>query len=689
MAVNLSPVGGVAAQFFDNSGQVLTGGKIFTYLAGTTTPAVTYTTSAGNVPWSNPIILDAAGRVSGSGEIWLTDGILYKFILQDSNDVLIATYDNINGINSNFVAFTNRQEIQTATAGQTVFNLTTMQYQPATNSLTVFVDGVNQYGPGAQYAYIETDADTVTFINGLHVGALVKFTTSQLNSSGGVDASQVSYDPPFIGGVITNVEAKLAQYVSVIDFGAVGDGTTDDTAAIQAAIDASDLPFGKTIYFPPGQYKLTAALQIVKKVQLVAEPGSVQLTQHTANTSHIELGDGTLATRTNTLETVIKGLTFGAASTLSANSTGACLKCSYVALLGVYECRFFGANSGGQVLWNGIELDRVEDSRFLNIRSGEFVNNAVKTYGQAGLATRTVDVIFDTIRTTNCLGNHIELGPHTGGIFINDWVGLPVAANTSGLYIDADPVTEQGTNYFIVNPNIEGGNNANSHGIYVNKGQAVDILGGWVGGFSPNTCSTVWFRSGSNSCSVKNTRLDGPNLRIDGPACSATDVEISGDITTTDTGILIGATANGTLIAGGRVRQFASSGISITGTPSDVLIEGVIFSNIAAANYITGETYIGGPVIKAIKTAVLRNVTAAATITLNYGLEIYQVTGGTTISNIDLLAPNTSVTIQAGSGGITFNNAGNIVLKGAASSSNIAAFSATMFVCDGANWFQV
>jgi hypothetical protein len=95
MAVNLSPVGGAAAQFFTNTGAVLTGGKLFTYLAGTTTPAITYTTSAGNVARTNPIILDAAGRVPGSGEIWLTSNIVYKFVLTDSNDVLIGTYDNI------------------------------------------------------------------------------------------------------------------------------------------------------------------------------------------------------------------------------------------------------------------------------------------------------------------------------------------------------------------------------------------------------------------------------------------------------------------------------------------------------------------------------------------------------------------------------------------------------------------
>jgi len=227
MAVNLSPVGGVAAQFFTNTGAVLTGGKIYTYLAGTTTPATTYTSSQGTTPWTNPIVLDAAGRVSGSGEIWLTDGINYKFVLKDSNDVLIATYDNITGINSNSVAYTNSQEIVTATAGQTVFNLG-ISYQPGTNSLSVFVDGVNQYGPSASYAYVETDSDTVTFNSGLHVGAVVKFTTTQQQGAGATDASQVSYTPGGVGAVTTNVQAKLRQTVSVMDYVTSGAGTSGD-----------------------------------------------------------------------------------------------------------------------------------------------------------------------------------------------------------------------------------------------------------------------------------------------------------------------------------------------------------------------------------------------------------------------------------------------------------------------------
>ena len=93
-AVSLSAFGGVGAQFFDNSGNVLTGGKIYTYEAGTTTPLASYTSSSGNTAHTNPIVLNAAGRVPSGGEIWIALRF-YKFVLETSTGVLIATYDNV------------------------------------------------------------------------------------------------------------------------------------------------------------------------------------------------------------------------------------------------------------------------------------------------------------------------------------------------------------------------------------------------------------------------------------------------------------------------------------------------------------------------------------------------------------------------------------------------------------------
>lgn len=93
--VYLSAFAGAGWQFFSNIGQPLAGGLLYTYAAGTTAPAATYTSSAGNIANTNPIVLDAYGRVPN--EIWLTVGSAYKFVLQDSSAVQIGTWDNISG----------------------------------------------------------------------------------------------------------------------------------------------------------------------------------------------------------------------------------------------------------------------------------------------------------------------------------------------------------------------------------------------------------------------------------------------------------------------------------------------------------------------------------------------------------------------------------------------------------------
>jgi len=95
MAVNLAPIGN-GFQFFTNTGIPLDGGFIYTYQAGSSTPLTTYTTSAGTIANTNPIQLGTSGRPPQ--EIWLTEGFSYKFILTDSANVQIATYDNLYGI---------------------------------------------------------------------------------------------------------------------------------------------------------------------------------------------------------------------------------------------------------------------------------------------------------------------------------------------------------------------------------------------------------------------------------------------------------------------------------------------------------------------------------------------------------------------------------------------------------------
>ena len=93
MAVSLSLFAGAGWQFFDNNGKILSGGNLYIYSAGTTTPLTTYTSSAGTIANSNPIVLDSAGRVPN--EIWINTTSTAKFVLYTSTGSLIGTWDNI------------------------------------------------------------------------------------------------------------------------------------------------------------------------------------------------------------------------------------------------------------------------------------------------------------------------------------------------------------------------------------------------------------------------------------------------------------------------------------------------------------------------------------------------------------------------------------------------------------------
>jgi hypothetical protein len=98
MTVGLSPVAGAGWQFFDANGVPLSGGKLYTYVAGTTTPQATYTSSSGLTPNANPIILNSEGRVSGTNEVWLDSAVSYKLILQTSASVQLWSADDLSGI---------------------------------------------------------------------------------------------------------------------------------------------------------------------------------------------------------------------------------------------------------------------------------------------------------------------------------------------------------------------------------------------------------------------------------------------------------------------------------------------------------------------------------------------------------------------------------------------------------------
>lgn len=141
MTVSLSPIAGAGWQFFDNNGVPLAGGKLYTYAAGTTTPQTTYSDISGSTPNANPIILDSAGRISGSSEVWLTNGVAYKFVLKTSADVQIWSADNVSGIND-FSSLTLIIYNATGTGSNVTFTLASAPLSE--NTTQVYINGVYQ-----------------------------------------------------------------------------------------------------------------------------------------------------------------------------------------------------------------------------------------------------------------------------------------------------------------------------------------------------------------------------------------------------------------------------------------------------------------------------------------------------------------------------------------------------------------
>jgi hypothetical protein len=78
------------------------------------------------------------------------------------------------------------------------------------------------------------------------------------------------YDQGATGATNRAINLKLAEQVSVLDFGATGNGTTDDTTAIQAAIAT-----GKTIYFPNGNYLVSSTINLTTVGQTFRFDGTI------------------------------------------------------------------------------------------------------------------------------------------------------------------------------------------------------------------------------------------------------------------------------------------------------------------------------------------------------------------------------------------------------------------------------
>jgi hypothetical protein len=108
----------------------------------------------------------------------------------------------------------------------------------------IFINGVYQ-----EKDSYTLSGNTITFTVAPPLSSSIEILTNETGVINGGNANDISYTLTAAGATLQSVQTKLEQYISVKDFGAVGDGVTNDTAAVQAAIDS-----GEPIVFPAGSY---------------------------------------------------------------------------------------------------------------------------------------------------------------------------------------------------------------------------------------------------------------------------------------------------------------------------------------------------------------------------------------------------------------------------------------------------
>ena len=186
------------------------------------------------------------------------------------------------------------------------------------------------------------------------------------------------------GATTRTLDSKLGDMISVKDFGAVGDGTTDDRAAIQAAVD-SCITLDRTLFFPSGVYAMSSFTDSASKIQIkVVTP---------ANALRMEAESATIKSTTTThaafmfyiqgsvgKDVSLKGLTFDA-NLKSQDCFRHDDKLQGVAVVEIDDCVFkngFGIQNGvpvGAGFWkSSVGLELLGGYKFINITNSQFTN---------------------------------------------------------------------------------------------------------------------------------------------------------------------------------------------------------------------------------------------------------------------------------------------------------------------------
>jgi parallel beta-helix repeat protein len=287
----------------------------------------------------------------------------------------------------------------------------TLSAAPSTILATnVFINGV--YQEKDSYSLF---GNVITFSIAPPLSSSIEVMTNETGIINSGNATAISYTLTAPGAIAQTVQTKLEQYVSVKDFGAVGDGVTDDTAAIQAAIDfvfSTGMYGVVTIPSSSGEYIFTEIVN-KSKVTLLGTGGVLKFKSGVAidgATNYYPVGNlvGTECVYDNL---IIYGN--------SANNTA------------YRVCDSITCTGEGSVVRNCRIIDAVDSGiMFSAATHGQCINNYIDGVRDAGIYINNSSEVSDDIRGA-VISNNVIQNCNYGGISIKRSSGyIIVESNT-------------------------------------------------------------------------------------------------------------------------------------------------------------------------------------------------------------------------------------------------------------------
>ena len=359
------------------------------------------------------------------------------------------------------------------------------------------------------------------------------------------------------GSTLAQAQATAHPIKSSVElFGAIGDGSTDDTASIQAAINA--LINGQELSFNGAKtYRITSGLKIYSSNHIFYGNGStITLDDPSGTLSLFDVGDNATLNSNITLQDFVLMRTQVATS-------GAAIRARHTSSLTLFRINIYSASK----FFYGVIQNRVIESWMTECKISNTVSHGIFAFGTGSGANSAIDLRVSNCLVEYCGGSGFSGGLYLQGIYIRDSIFF----GCTGLGLSITGIAGQNYSYKLQECDFDTNTGG---GVYLDESDNLQITDCW---FSGNGGNNLTLKPTCDGAVISNNQLYGnptyTNIELWG-----INVVISGNLIIAGaTGLSLKAGASVVTISGNTIRGMTAWAIDLTGMPDVVTTVGNTF----------------------------------------------------------------------------------------------------------------